>query len=114
MQTPAGKQPKRPRSVIVASMRLVVSESASDLIEERGGELYVWIKSTRCCGGSVATLATACDRPRQTVFHRVAGTERFDVYVPAGLNRLPDELHVEVQRFPRRIAAYWDGCAWVI
>jgi hypothetical protein len=36
------------------------------------------------------------------------------VLVPASLARLPDELHVEVRRFPRRVEAYWNGCAWIV
>jgi len=38
----------------------------------------------------------------------------FELYVPAALGRLPDELHVEARRFPRRIEAYWNGCAWIV
>jgi hypothetical protein len=29
------------------------------------------------------------------------------------LRVLPDELHLEARRFPRRIEAYWNGCAWI-
>jgi hypothetical protein len=36
----------------------------------------------------------------------------FELYFPAGLDELPEELHVGVRRFPRRIEPYWNGCAW--
>ena len=39
----------------------------------------------------------------------------FELYVPAALlGRLPDELHFEVRRLPRRIEACWNGCAWIV
>jgi hypothetical protein len=38
----------------------------------------------------------------------------FELFVPVTLRRLPDELHVEARRFPRRIEAYWNGCAWIV
>jgi hypothetical protein len=37
----------------------------------------------------------------------------FELHVPADL-RLPAELHLEARRFPRRVEAYWNGCAWVV
>ena len=45
---------------------------------------------------------------------RQLATDGFELYVPAGLARLPEELHLEVQRFPRRVEAYWNGCAWLV
>jgi hypothetical protein len=93
-------------------MRLVVSDPAADLIEKRGGHLYVWPKKGRCCG-AVTTLATSTELPGSRDFRRVAATKQFELFLPARLARLPDELQLEVRRFPRRVEAYWDGCAWV-
>ena len=93
-------------------MRLIVSEPAAALIDERGGRLYVWLRRRRCCGG-VMTLATASDPPPRKQFRRVESTERFELYVPAALTRLPDELDLDVRRFPLRVEAYWNGCVWV-
>lgn len=94
-------------------MRLVVPESAVDFIQERGGRLYVWQKRTRCCGGGFSTLRAATEAPAKTEFRRVDEGAKFELYVATTLGRLPDELHVEARRFPRRIEAYWDGCAWI-
>jgi hypothetical protein len=93
-------------------MRVVVSDPAADLIEERGGQLYVWPKKGLCCG-AVTTLATSTEPPEWRDFRRFAATKRFELFLPARLARLPDELHLEVRRFPRRVVAYWDGCAWI-
>jgi len=42
----------------------------------------------------------------------VADTNGLEVFLPAELT-LPDELHIDVRRFPRRVEAYWNGCAWL-
>ena len=93
-------------------MRLVVSESATDLIQERGGRLYVWVKRGRCCG-AVTRLATSSEAPARIEFRRVPDSERFALFIQLRLARLPDELQIDVKRFPRRVEAYWNGCAWV-
>ena len=93
-------------------MRLIVSESASELIDERGGRLYVWVRKGRCCGG-LKTLATSSRLPHGQEFRRVESPERFELLLPATLSPLPSELHLDVRRFPRRVEAYWNGCAWV-
>jgi hypothetical protein len=94
-------------------MRVVVSDPASDLIEENGGRVYVWPRKSRCCG-AVTTLATSNEPPRRREFVRVETGERFELYLDARLRRLPDELHLDFRRFPRRAEAYWNGCAWVV
>jgi hypothetical protein len=93
-------------------MRVVVSEAAADLIAERGGRLYVWQKRARCCG-AVTTLVSASEPPAGKDFKRVAALDRFALYMPARLSQLPEEIQLEARRFPRRVEAYWNGCAWV-
>lgn len=94
-------------------MRVVASEPAAELIRTKGGHLYVWLKSGHCCG-AVTTLAAGTERPAGRDFRRVDNVEGFELYLPSALRRVPDELHVGLRRFPRRVEAYWDGCAWVI
>lgn len=94
-------------------MRLVVSEQAAELIKERGGRLYVRTKRARCCG-AVTTLVSSSEPPAGVEFSRVPGAGDLEVFLPAHLGRLPEELHVDVRRFPRRVEAYWNGCAWVV
>ena len=94
-------------------MHLVASDSALDLIRERGGRLYVWKKRKQCCGGATTRLGTATEAPADVDFRRVDGVGGFELYLPTSLATLPDELHVESHRFPRRVEAYWNGCAWV-
>lgn len=94
-------------------MRLVVSQAAEELVGERGGRLYVWVKKGRCCGGANRTLATSSELPGQQEFQSVARTDRVEVFLPTRLSPLPSELHIDVGRFSHRVEAYWNGCAWV-
>jgi hypothetical protein len=94
-------------------MRLVVSEPAAELIAERGGRLYVWPTRARCCG-SVTRLASASVAPQGKEFRRVDAEGACEVFMPRALAPLPEELHVELRRWPRRIESYWNGCAWVV
>ncbi len=93
-------------------MRVVASERAVELIGERGGKLYVWVTRSKCCNG-LQTLRTATETPSHTTFARSEAGTGFELFLPAALGRLPDELHVDAGRFSRRVEAYWDGCAWV-
>jgi hypothetical protein len=43
-------------------------------------------------------------------FRAVEGGANFELFLPAHLSRLPDELHLEVRRRSHRIEAYWNGC----
>jgi hypothetical protein len=94
-------------------VRVLASDPAVELIRERGGRLYVWLRRGRCCR-SVATLVSATEPPAGRRFRRVADEARFELYLPSSLAHVPNELHLDVQRFPRRVEAYWNGCAWVI
>jgi hypothetical protein len=93
-------------------MRVVASEPAVELIGERGGRVYVWLKTGRCCG-AVTTLVTASEPPAEKTFRQVDGPAGFALFLDARLGRVPDELHLDVRRWPRRVEAYWNGCAWV-
>ena len=95
-------------------MQLVASPDAVDYVRQRGGRLFVRTRSKRCCSGAVSWLETSTEPAEGREFRRIP-TEGFELYLSRGLRRLPEELHVEVRRFPRRhVEAYWNGCAWVV
>lgn len=94
-------------------MRVVASETASELIQSQGGRLYVWLKRGRCCGNAI-TLATAAEPPAEKAFRQVDSGGPLDLFLPAGLTRLPDELHLDVSPRRGRLEAFWNGCAWVV
>jgi hypothetical protein len=94
-------------------VRLVVSAPAVEAVNRQGGRLYVWPKKSRCCGGTI-TLAAATSAPANKHFRRHDVAAGFELYLPAHLAPLPDELHVESRGRSGRIQAYWNGCAWVV
>ena len=94
-------------------MKVVVSAPARELIDRGGGRLYVWVRKGRCCGG-LRTLATAGEPLAGVEFSRVAEECGFELFLPARLAPLPDELHLELRRYPRSVGAYWNGCAWMV
>lgn len=95
-------------------MNLIAATTAVEFIQRRGGELYIWKKRSRCCGGAFVTLGAATEAPIGVEFRSVAHTDDFELFVPATMQQLPDELRVEARRFPNRIEAYWNGCAWIV
>jgi hypothetical protein len=94
-------------------VRVVASPEAVDLVRERGGRLYVWTKSSRCCSGRLTWLEASTEPGGGRTFRRVEGAA-IELYVPSDLSRLPEELVVEARGRRRHLEAYWDGCAWVV
>lgn len=108
-------------------MKIVASDAAADLIRERGGGLWVWIDPHTWVGGTVYTyLQTATERPgtsRATKRLRAARRphrfhdyelDGYTVHFAYGTFGEPEELHLEVKRFPRRrVEAYWNGAVFV-
>jgi hypothetical protein len=88
------------------------SPDAVAFVRQRGGELFVWSRSTRCCrGGAMTFLEASTNRNDRRAFRQIPA-EGIDLYVD--LPRLPEQLEIDVHgRFRRSVRAYWDGCAWV-
>ena len=93
-------------------MQIVATDEARTLIEERGGRLFVRVKTAHCCG-RLQTLEAKSQVENAAEYRSAAVADGLEVLVPRNLARLPDQLQLEARRFPRRIEAYWDGCAWV-
>jgi hypothetical protein len=89
--------------------RIVASDATVAAVHLRGGRLWVWSRSSRCCGANVR-LETGTEERAGRDFRLVAD-EPFEVRL-ATAHEPPDELHVDVSR-RGRIGAYWNGCAWV-
>ena len=66
------------------------SPEAVQLVQDRGGKLYVWAKKTRCCGSLIfiETSSEAGERP----FRRVAA-DGIELYLDERL-REPNELEL--------------------
>jgi hypothetical protein len=93
-------------------MRVRASAEAVQLVQDRGGKLYVWPRKTRCCGGSVIFLETSSEAGERP-FRRVPA-DGIELYLDERM-REPDELELDVGGLRRKhVHAYWDGCAYVI
>lgn len=81
------------------------------MLAKRGGRLFVWSKTSRCCRGAVCTLETSTEPDERHSFRRVEA-DGIELYVD--LPRLPATLEVDVAGHVRRsVRAYWNGLAWV-
>ena len=88
------------------------SPEAVELIQERGGKLYVWAKTSRCCHGAITFLETSTE-PGEQPFRRVEA-DGIELYFDERLAE-PAELVVEAKgRRRKHVHAYWDGCAYVV
>jgi len=94
-------------------MELIVTEPAAEYLRKHDSRVYVWTKRRRCCGGG-QTLEASLESPAGRDFTSVENSAGIDLYLPTHLGRLPDELHLDLQRLPQRIRAYWNGCVWVV
>ncbi len=95
----------------VASVDVTVSPDAAALVTARGGRLFVWSKTVRCCGGRMCTLRTSTEPDDRRSFRRVEA-DGIELYVD--LPRLPATLEIDVAgRVRRSVRAYWNGLAWV-
>jgi hypothetical protein len=108
-------------------MKIVASEEAASYLRDHGGKLWVWLDPHAWVGGTVYTyLQTALEPPgasratrrlraarRSHRFHAFEG-EGFEVHLEYGRFGPPEELHLELKRWPRRrVDAYWNGAVFV-
>ncbi len=100
---------------MIGAMQIVASDEARRMIVDRGGRLYVGIRTERCCKGArpVRTLVASTDPGGASDWQDAGRGEGFEVFLPREIRQLPEELHLEARRFPRRVEAYWNGCPWI-
>jgi hypothetical protein len=108
-------------------VKVISSEAASAFIADHGGRAWVWIDPHAGLGAvSYVYLVGAVEPPgasRATkrmrsarLPHRFTSheAEGFDVLCSFGRYGEPEELHLELARFPRRhLKAYWNGAVFV-
>jgi hypothetical protein len=107
-------------------VKIVASDAAAAHIREHGGNLWVWLDPHTWVGGTVYVyLQTALEPPgagkatrrlraarRRHVFHRFE-SEGFEVHFEYGRLGPPEELHLELKRWPKRhVEAYWNGAVF--
>ena len=91
-------------------MRLVAGQQTLRYVTDRGGDLYLWPRAHRCCGGVSYTLEAATQPPAQE-FRRVHTTQGISVWATPGLIE-PDEIHLDLGR-RGTLRAFWNGQSWI-
>lgn len=93
---------------------VTASPEARAALAARGGDLYLWTSGHGCCVGRITLLEADTARPATGDHHfeRVAG-RGFDLFVDLGTRTPPKELVLELRGRHKRIAAFWNGQAWV-
>jgi hypothetical protein len=95
-------------------MRITAADRVGRVVRERGGRLYVWTSSHRCCTGPLTLLEAATERPPgERPGFRTIDAGGFAVLLDMGGHRLPDELVLELRGKRKKVVAFWNDQAWV-
>ena len=95
-------------------MRIRATDEVAAAVRERGGRLYVWTSTYRCCSGPLVLLETGSEPPRgRGRRFDTFDAGGFEVLFDSGGRRPPDELVLELRGRRRKIAAFWDDLGWV-
>ena len=99
---------------MLPGMRVLATPEARSYIRDRGGLLFVWVKSHGPIRGALRLLRTSTEPPPDALDWQRVETKGFVLFLPPGL-RAPSEIHVEVRGWVRRrVEAFWEGCAFVL
>lgn len=95
-------------------MRIKASPEARSRIRDEGGLLFVSLSRVASVRGAMRRLLVSTEPPVDALDYQRFETRGFLVFLQPGV-RPPRELHVEVVgRVRRRVAAFWNGCAFVM
>ena len=96
------------------SVQVRISSDATELVQRRGGRLWVWAAYGKlCCAGSPAWMHAATEPPPDVSgFRPVAGgDDGVQVWFRGVGGQWPDVLEIGLRGRRRpKVAAYWDGC----
>jgi hypothetical protein len=95
-------------------MRIKASPEARSRIRDEGGLLFVSLSRVASVRGAMRRLLVSTEPPADALDYQRFETKGFLLFLQPGV-RPPRELHVEVVgRIRRRVAAFWNGCAFVM
>lgn len=95
-------------------MKITATDELKELVRWRGGRLYVWTSAQRCCSGPLTLLEAGTERPpgEERRFRELDAGD-FELLLDLGGQPVPEELVLELRGRRRKIAAFWNGQAWV-
>ncbi len=98
---------------MLTAMEVVVSEQAKAFADARGGVVYVRSHQHRCCSGPLTLLDTTTEPPADVADFVGIPARGLSVRYGGDPEAGPHVLTIELRgRLRRRLASYWDGCAY--
>ena len=95
-------------------MRIRATPEARSWIRERGGLLFIRLSRVVSARGAMRSLLVSTEPPTDAFDYQRFETKGFVLFLQPGVAP-PTEMHVEmVGRIRRRLAAFWNGCAFVV
>ena len=95
-------------------MRIKATPEARSWIREQGGLLFVRLSRVLSARGAMRSLLVSTEPPPDAFDYQRFETRGFVLFLQPGVIP-PNEMHVEVVgRVKRRLAAFWNGCAYVV
>ena len=108
------RQTERPPREVRA-IRIVASEEARQFVRQAGGLVFVWPRRSVANRLALTTLETSCEPPRDALDFRRFEAGGFLAFLHPSIQRLPRHLELQVRGWRRRrVAAYWNGLAYVM
>lgn len=96
-------------------MRVTAAADAAQFICAHGGQLFVWPAEHRSARLTLAVLEASVDPPLGALDFRRVEAAGFLLFMHPAFKTLPEELVVVLRGRRRpRIAAYWDGLAYIV
>jgi hypothetical protein len=94
-------------------MEIVVSDEAKEFVEARGGVVFVYPHSHRCCQGQITMLDTTTTPRTSSVPTSSVQVGGIEVRLHGQAAQQPQQLEIELRGVWRRhVVAFWDGCAY--
>jgi len=95
-------------------MRITAADGVEELVRARGGRVYVWTSSHRCCSGPLTLLEAGTERPPGAARRfREIDAGGFELLLDMGGQRLPEHLVLELRGRRKKMSAFWNDQAWV-
>ena len=95
-------------------MRIKATPEARSWVREQGGLLFVRLSRVLSARGAMRSLLVSTEPPPDAFDYQRFETKGFVLFLQPGVIP-PNEMHVEVVgRVKRRLAAFWNGCAYVV
>ncbi len=103
---------EQPEAVAEAPVGVRLGEGVAELAAARGGVIYLRLRESRCCSGTLAFLDAVTEPPARADAERAWLVEGVEVRLVSALRRPPVEIAIERRGRRGRLVALWDGCAY--